>query len=98
MSQQNLFFMFIVCTSLFLIVQMYSIHNNLDEFDRYQRGFGNRRALVNHLRHHYPKESLFESENQDNLRNDKHLLLNPYQIIEQEDVMQQQQQPSLIYR
>jgi len=89
--------MFIICTSLFAIVQMYSINNNLDEFHRYQRGFGNRRALATRLKHHFPKEILLDFDSQDNLRGDKHLFSNPYELMEQNDIIQQQQQPSIVY-
>jgi len=95
--------MFIVCTSLFIIVQMYSINtNNFDEFERYQRGFGNRRALATRLKHHDPKEFLFGYDNRDNFRDDKHLFSNPDETIEQNIIIQQekqqQQQPPIIYR
>ena len=79
---------------------MFSINNNLDEFQRYQRGFGNRRSLNTRLKHHYPKEILFGFDNQNNLRDDKYLFSNPYGTIEQNDITHQQQeeQPSIIYR
>ncbi len=99
MLKQHLWLMFIICTTLFALVQMYSINNNFDEYQRYQRGFGNRRALVTRLKHHYnPKEILFGFESQDNLRDDKHLFSNPYELIEQNDIIQQQQQPPIVYR
>jgi hypothetical protein len=88
--------------SLFIIVQMYSINTNIDEFQRFDRGFGNRRsfgnrrALVTRLKHHYPKETLFGYENQDNLPDDKHLFPNSYETIESNDVIQQQE-PPIIY-
>jgi hypothetical protein len=82
---------------------MYSINtNNFDEFERYQRGFGNRRALVTRLKHHDPKEFLFGYDNRDNFRDDKHLFSNPDETIEQNIIIQQeqqeQQQPPIIYR
>jgi hypothetical protein len=83
---------------------MYSINaNNFDEFERYQRGFGNRRALVTRLKHHDPKEFLFGYDNRDNFRDDKHLFSNPDETIEQNILIQQekqeqQQQPPIIYR
>jgi hypothetical protein len=78
---------------------MYSINANLEEFQRYQRGFGNRRALVTRLKQHYPNEILFGFDNQDNLRDDKHLFSNPYETIEQNDITHRQQQQSpVIYR
>ena len=77
---------------------MYSINNNLDEFQRYQRGFGNRRALVTRLKHRYPNEILFGYDNQDNIRDDKHLFSNPYETIEQNDLTHHQQQSPIIYR
>ncbi|CAF3332532.1 unnamed protein product [Rotaria socialis] len=97
MSQQRLLFMFIVGMSLFIIVQMCSINNNPDEFRRYQRGFGNRRALISALKHHYPKDILFGLDNQDNVRSDKYLFSNPYDAIEQHELTQQQQTP-ITYR
>jgi hypothetical protein len=84
--------------SFFIIVQMYSINNNLDEFQRYQRGFGNRRALATRLKHHYPNEILFGYDSQDNIRDDKRLFPNPYETIEQNDIIHQQQQAPIIYR
>lgn len=71
---------------------MYSINDNLDEYQRYQRGFGNRRALGTRLKHHYSKESLYGYDNQDNLRDDKHLFPNTYELIEPNDLIQQEQQ------
>ncbi len=38
--------MFLVCTFLFIMVEMYTINDNSDEIQRYLRGFGNRRALA----------------------------------------------------
>ncbi|CAF0776547.1 unnamed protein product [Rotaria sordida] len=90
MSQQHLFLIFIVGTSLLIIVQMCSVNNNPDEFQRYQRGFGNRRALVTALKHYYPKENLLRLNNQDNLRAYKSLFSNPYDTIQQNDLTQQQ--------
>jgi hypothetical protein len=82
-----------------MIVQMFTINNHLAEFQRYQRGFGNRRALVTRLKHHYPSEILFEFDNQNNLRDGKYLLSNPYEIKEQNDIIhQQQEQKPIIYR
>ncbi|CAF0903778.1 unnamed protein product [Rotaria sp. Silwood1] len=95
MSQQHLFLMFMVGTSLFIIVQMCSINNNPDELRRYQRGFGNRRALVTALKHHYPKPILAGLDNQDHFRADKYLFSNPYDTIEQNDLTQQQQQQQI---
>jgi len=73
--------------SLFIIVQMYTFNTNIDEFQRFQRGFGNRRSLITRLKHHYPKEALFDYENQDNLPDDKHLFSNPYETIESNDIV-----------
>jgi hypothetical protein len=72
---------------------MFTINNHLAEFQRYQRGFGNRRALVTRLKHHYPSEILLEF---DNLRDGKYLLSNPYETKEQNDIIHQEQQP-IIY-
>lgn len=80
------------------MVEMYTINDNSDEIQRYLRGFGNRRALLTRLKHHYPKESLFGYDNQDNLRDDKHLFPNSYEPIEQNDIIQQQRQSPIIYR
>jgi hypothetical protein len=77
MAQQHLFLIVIILTSL-LMVEMYIISNNLEELQRYQRGFGNRRALVIGLKHHYPKEFLFGS--------DKDLFSNPDESIEEDDL------------
>jgi Golgi nucleoside diphosphatase len=95
MAQQQLFLTFIICMSLFIIVQMFSINNNPAEFQRYQRGFGNRRDLMNLLKYHYPKEVLFGFDNEENLRDDKHVL-----SIEENDRTHQHQQqlPPIIYR
>ncbi len=92
-----------VFLSLLMIVQMFTINNHLAEFQRYQRGFGNRRALVTRLKHHDPKEFLFGYDNRDNFRDDKHLFSNPDETIEQNILIQQekqeqQQQPPIIYR
>ncbi len=85
--------------SLFTIVQMFTIDNNLDEYQRYQRGFGNRRSLGTRLKPHYNlKDILFGVDHQDNLRDEKHLFSNPYESVEQNDIIQQQQHPPSIYR
>jgi hypothetical protein len=60
------------------MVEMYIISNNLEEFQRYQRGFGNRRGLVIGLKHHYPKEYVFDY--------DKHLFSNPDESVEENDL------------
>ncbi|CAF1549053.1 unnamed protein product [Adineta steineri] len=79
---------------------MYTIKNDLNEFQRYERGFGNRRSLINPAKYHYSKEVLSSFDNQDG----KYLFSNPYEKIEQNDVIhrqqqeQQQQQPLIVYR
>ncbi|UJR26846.1 hypothetical protein I4U23_008158 [Adineta vaga] len=96
MSQRYLFFICMIYTFLFLAVQMYRINNDFDEFQRYQRGFGNRRSLsMHHLRHHHPKDILYTFDNQD----DKYLFVNPSETNEQNDLtsQQQQQQSSILY-
>lgn len=99
MSQKNLYFMLIVATSLFVIVQMYSIKSSSDGLRRFQRGFGNRRDLINTLIHHYPKEALLGLNSQDYVSSDKYLFSNPYDTIDQTDLTQEQQSPtSMNYR
>ncbi|CAF0733840.1 unnamed protein product [Adineta ricciae] len=66
-----------------------NIESNSNEFQRYQRGFGNRRSLItHHPRHYYPKfipASFYDQES-------RYLLSNPSETNEQNDFMSQQQQ------
>lgn len=76
------------------MAEMFRINHDLDEFQRFQRGFGNRRAIAFRLKQHYPKELLYAISNQDNLQDDKHLFLYPYDSIEQDGGVQQPQSSS----
>ena len=98
MSTQRFIFILIVCISLSVMAEMFRINHDLDEFQRFQRGFGNRRAIASRLKQHYPKEFLYAIKNQDNLQDDKHLFLNPYDSIEQNGGVQQPQSSSMDYR
>ena len=94
MTTQRLIFFLIVCMSLFAMAEMFRISNDFNELQRFQRGFGNRRALEFRLKHHYPKEFLYAIDNQDNFQDDRHLFLNPTESIEQNDGIQQLPSPS----
>jgi len=85
MFQRSLLVILIVSMLFNVHVQMYRIHTSndySDESQRYQRGFGNRRSLTPRQRIYYPKEIFSPYANQDNIRADKNLFSNPYEMFE----------------
>lgn len=98
MSTQRLISLFTVCMSLFVMAEMFRINSGFNEFQRSQRGFGNRRTLASRLKHHYPQELIDAINNQDNVQNGRHLFRYPYNSIEQNGEVQQPQSSSMDYR
>ena len=100
MLQQYILFVTAISMSLFIVIQMCSIQNNPDDFQRFQRGFGNRRNIFNGLKQqHSLKGHLFIPNGQDSSQADRYLFSNPFYRIEQNNLAQQrEQQLPIMYR
>ena len=81
----------LLCASLILAVPMFSLnHKDADEFHRYQRGFGNRRALIARLQQDYPKQIACVLNGDEEQCNDKYSLLNSPEAKQQTDFTERQ--------
>ena len=96
MSPSRLLLTLLLCASLILAVQLFSLNQKYaDEFHRYQRGFGNRRALIARLQQDYPKTIACTLNSDDEQCNDKYLLLNSPEAKQQIDFTERQRHPSM---
>lgn len=68
---------------------MLTMPDYFNEIQRYQRGFGNRRTLIDYFKNFYPEEDF---------HNEEILFYHPIDSQEQTEFLSDHQQPSNIYQ